>query len=121
MATIHLTVSDARVVALDAAKFETLRATMLDVMTTANVTAKTVQTAVAKLPAGFVESLSANGESSDKIAVYADNVIKARYTRENLVNRLRVALAANTITGEIFTDKKGESEKKAVEQEFTAF
>jgi len=105
---------------LEGEKFEKTRDALHGLLTTQNIAAKTVQTAlVAVGGAGYADTLAKLGKPDDVVEIFDGEVIAAKYTRKNLVNRIRVALDSASWTGEIFTAK---SEKKStVTQEIAGF
>ncbi len=116
--TLEILVNGAKV--LSDSKFEKTRSAVAGIMATKNVDTVTVKSALDFVGGeAFADSLATMGEDSDVVEVVEDSKPVARYTRKNLVNRIRVALTVADWSGEIFTDKK--ESKSAVAQEVAGF
>ena len=97
---------------------EHIRAALNKVSCIDKLTGATVQDYLKKsgLTAATVEATKKSGKASDVYEIFEIETDKdgkeksrepiSKYTRENLMNRILVALNANTITGEIFTGTK---------------
>jgi len=84
-----------------AATIEMLR----DVMTTANPAALTVTKSAKLAGEAYPAAFLAAGETSDVFAVIEDSAVKAKFTRSQIAEKIRVALRVNDWQGEIFTEK----------------
>lgn len=106
---ITLKVNDLEV--LTDSKFELARSAIMGIMATKNVDSKTVKDSLTLVGGmALADSLETLGDSNDVIEVHEDSKPRAKYSRKNLVNRIRVALNVNDWNGEIYTEK---SEKTA--------
>jgi hypothetical protein len=106
------------------AEYEKMREALHGIMTTKNVDSKTVKAALENLGADFADGLAAQGESTDVISVVESEVespTNAEYVRENLINRIRVALTVATWSGKIVTAATGKAPTAKVEQKKLAF
>ena len=105
-------------------KYEQLRLAIFGISTTKNVDSVTVKNSLDLLGGvAFADVFEkADGaKPDDKIEVYEDGTLKARYTRKNLAQRMRIASTVDNWNGEIFTEKSAKKSGTVETQVIEAF
>lgn len=102
-------------------KDESLRSALHGIMTTKNVDSVTVKNALDILGGTqWADGFAKNGKYDDKVEIYEDSTLKARYTRQNLAQRIRIAVTVKDWSGEIFTEKSAKKSDGEIPQVITS-